>query len=61
MKHLKIGTTVVTKERFEVNPLEYLNEGMIGEIIDETFPYYFLVQFEHEAYWIDEKYLDEVI
>lgn len=61
MRHLSIGTTVVTNERFEVSPLHYLNEGLIGEVIDETFPYYFLVQFEHGAYWIDEKYLTEVI
>lgn len=61
MRHLEIGTTVVTKERFEVSPLHYLNEGLIGEVIDETFPYFFLVKFEHEAYWIDEKYLVEVI
>jgi hypothetical protein len=61
MRHLSIGTTVVTKERFEVSPLEYLNEGLIGEVIDETFPYYYLVKFDFGAYWIDEIHLVEVI
>ena len=61
MIHLEIGTTVVTKERFEVSPLHYLNEGLIGEVIDETFPYYYLIQFDFGSYWIDEKYLMEVI
>jgi hypothetical protein len=61
MRHLEIGTTVVTRERFEVSPLHYLNEGLIGEVIDETFPFYYLVKFDFESYWIDEKYLVKVI
>lgn len=60
MRHLEIGTTVVTKERVEVSPLHYLSEGHLGKVIDETFPYYYLIQFDFGKYWIDEKYLMEV-
>lgn len=61
MRHLSIGSTVVIIHQVEVSPLHYLGEGHMGKVIDETFPFYYLVQFDFGNYWIDEKYLMEVI
>ncbi len=40
--------------RTEVSPLVFINSGEQGEVIDSTFPNYYLVRFDnHGVYWVD--------
>lgn len=59
MRHLEIGTKVTVVKDVEVSPLHYIKRGYYGEVVDKTFPYYYLIKFNFGEYWIGEEYLRE--
>ena len=57
---IKIHDIVRIKERREVEPLMFIDEGTVGEVIDVTCPDYARVKVGYKTFWIDMKYLDRI-
>lgn len=54
--------TVVLKEKTEVTPTLFIDNNVLGIIIDKTVPNYYLVKFEdYGCYWLDGKLLENYI
>ena len=59
---VEVNDIVVLNQDVEVTPCIIIEEGTIGKVLDETFPYYFEVRFfENKIYWVDGKYLDVIL
>jgi hypothetical protein len=57
MTLVKIGDRVRVNRTVEVEPLNRVYEGTIGEVIDTTCPDYAKVKAGYRVFWIDCKYL----
>jgi hypothetical protein len=53
----KVGMVVEVQETVEVSPLNYIKEGTVALIVDETVPNYVRIKFGYKCEWIDCKYL----
>jgi hypothetical protein len=54
---MTIGNKVRVNKTVEVEPLNRVYEGTIGEVIDVTCPDYARVKAGYKVFWIDIKYL----
>ena len=58
---MKVNSIVRLKDRLEVTPLNYVDKGAIGIVVDITVPNYARVKFQGDyygAYWIDMEHLE---
>ena len=60
---MKVNSIVMLKDRLEVTPLNYVNKGTMGIVVDITVPNYARVKFQGDyygAYWINIEHLELV-
>ncbi len=58
MNKFNIEENVMVTKDVEVSPLNFVRQGLVGTIIDETVPNYYLIKTERNGcYWIDGEYL----
>lgn len=59
---VEVNDMVILNRDVEVTPFVIIEKGTIGKVKEETFPYYFEVEFfENKLYWVDGLYLDVVL
>ena len=58
---VEVNDTVMLNQDTEVTPCVIIEEGTIGKVIEECYPYYFKVRFfENRVYWYkDDKWTEE--
>ena len=54
---VKINDVVRVEETVEVEPLNFVKEGTVAVVTDETEPNYARIKFGYRSVWIDKKYL----
>ena len=54
---IKIHDIVRVEQTVEVEPLNFIKEGTVAVVIDETEPNYARIKFGYRVCWIDKKYL----
>lgn len=59
---VEVNDTVMLNQDTEVTPFIIIEEGTIGKVLDETFPYYFeICFFGNRIYWVDGNKLDVIL
>lgn len=59
---VEVNDTVMLNQDTEVTPFIIIEEGTIGKVLDECFPYYFMVRFfEDRIYWVDGNKLNVLL
>lgn len=59
---VEVNDRVVLNQDVEVTPFVIIEKGTKGYVKEETFPYYFEVEFfGNKLYWVDGLYLDVIL